>query len=276
VKKILLPILVLALAIGLAIPMATPVAANTTTFVSLTPAIAVNVVGDEHTVTATITPAEAGVPITFKVTGANSALGVVDTKVNGTAEFSYIGTNVGVDTIAAFIDYNNDGEWFEDEPIIRATNQWVPAVAEHFVTGGGIIKTVNTAKKGNPVERIIWSFGGTVGYRKDGSIKGQFQIVDHSNNKTWHCHNLFDSLEFSGEPTDSPPASLDTAVFTGTFTNNKGDAMYLRVTLWDDQEPGKGFDEIEVEYWDGSHWQPWFSGQPISGGTFQVHEGTRG
>jgi hypothetical protein len=267
----------LALVIGLAIPMAMPVAATTTTFVSLTPTSAVNVVGDEHTVTATITPATAGVPISFVVTGANPTSGIVDTQANGTAEFTYIGTNIGVDDIYAYIDYDGDGEWDECEPLIwGATKEWVAAKAEHFVTGGGIIKTVNTAKKGNPVEKVIWSFGGNVGYRKDGTIHGQFQIVDHSNNKTWHCHNLFDSLVFSGEPTDSPPASLDTAVFTGTFTNNKGDEMYLRVTLWDDQEPGKGFDEIEVEYWDGSHWQPWFSGQPISGGTFQVHEGTKG
>jgi hypothetical protein len=124
---------------------------------------------------------------------------------------------------------------------------------------------------------VSWTFGGNVGFLSDGSIMGQFQIVDHTGKGavSWHCHNDFSSLVFSGDPTDSPPADYDTAVFTGTFTSNKGGSKYLRVTIWDDQEPGKDYDWITVEVSTdgGTTWNSWFAGHPISGGNFQLHNG---
>jgi len=247
---------------------------DTTSFVSLTPDIAYNPAGTEHTVTATITPPEAGVPITFVVTGANSASGVVNTEADGTAEFTYTGTNSGVDTITAYIDFNGDEVWTEGEPTIDATKEWFG----NFVTGGGNIKIENTTKKGKSIEKVAWTFGGNVGYLEDGTLHGQFNIVDHTGKKSWHCHNDFDSLIFWGDPTDSPPANVDHAQFIGTFTSNKGDTAYLRVTIWDDQEPGRDYDWITVEVStdSGTSWSEWFGGEPISGGNFQVHEGFKG
>jgi len=250
---------------------------DTASFVSLTPDIAYNPAGTEHTVTATITPAEAGVPITFVVTGANSASGVVDTEADGTAEFTYTGTNAGADTITAYIDCNGDKEWTEGESTIDATKEWFG----NFVTGGGNIKLVDTNKRGKTTEKVAWTFGGNVGYLEDGTLHGQFNIVDHNAKESWHCHNDFDSLIFWGEPTDSPPANVDHAQFIGTFTSNRGDTAYLRVTIWDDQEPGRDYDWITIEYdADGDpatdDWTEWFSGELISGGNFQVHEGFKG
>lgn len=231
-------------------------------FVSLTPGEAYNPVYTEHTVTATINLAVAGVPVTFEVTGANTASGVVDTDASGQAVFSYYGTNVGKDTITAYIDCNGDAELTAGEETIDATKYWFC----NFVTGGGHIKIGR---------KVAWSFGGSLRYIDDGSIHGPFEIVDHANKTSWHCHNLFDSLIFWGEPTKSPPSSLDHAQFTGTFTSNRGGTKYLRVTVWDDQEPGKGFDTIKVEVSTdgGSAWEDWFYGDPISGGTFQIHKG---
>ncbi len=71
---------------------------------SISPATATNPVRTNHTVTVTVTQAGSpsdGVSVNFNVTGANSASGVVITKSNGQATFSYTGTSIGTDTITA-------------------------------------------------------------------------------------------------------------------------------------------------------------------------------
>jgi len=234
------------------------------TEVTLTPPEAFNLVGTTHTVYATVTPPEAGITVNFTVSGNNTAYGTVDTNVNGVAEFTYTGTNPGKDTITATIG----------DVSLSVTKYWFL----NFFTGGGNIKEVSTNAKGKSVEKVAWTFGGNVGYLEDGTLLGQFQIRDHEGKESWHCHNDFDSLIFWGSPTSSPTASLDHAEFIGTFTSNKGGEIYLRVTIWDDQEPGRDYDEIMVDVStdSGATWNPWFSGEPISGGNLQVHEGYKG
>jgi hypothetical protein len=71
----------------------------------LTPKTATNVVGNSHTVTATVRDQYANlVPnatVTFTVTGANTATGTAVTNASGQATFTYTGTNFGADAIAA-------------------------------------------------------------------------------------------------------------------------------------------------------------------------------
>ena len=135
-------------------------------------------------------------------------------------------------------------------------------VLENFVTGGGNIKTGKTT---------TWTFGGNVGLLDDTivpiTIVGQFQIVDHTGKQAvaWHCNNAFTSLTFSAVPTSSPPAHWNVATFTGTFTSNKGGSAILTVIITDVGEPGTQ-DTIVVTGDFG------FSGTPISGGNFQVHD----
>src|SRR5712664_3629885 len=71
----------------------------------LTPKTATNVVGNTHTVTATVRDQFGNlVPnatVTFAVTGANTAGGTAVTNASGQAMFTYTGTNFGADAIAA-------------------------------------------------------------------------------------------------------------------------------------------------------------------------------
>jgi hypothetical protein len=71
----------------------------------LSPPSGSTTVGNPYTVTAQLVDsfggAISGASITFQVSGANSAMGTVTTDANGNAQFSYSGTNPGVDNIVA-------------------------------------------------------------------------------------------------------------------------------------------------------------------------------
>ncbi|MFQ5473310.1 MAG: Ig-like domain-containing protein, partial [Dehalococcoidia bacterium] len=92
----------------------------------LTPDFALNAIGSEHTLTATITdPLDDGpvpdVDVTFEVTDGPNAgtMGEATTDENGMASFSYTGNDTGTDTIQACFTDQND-----DERCDVATKDW--------------------------------------------------------------------------------------------------------------------------------------------------------
>jgi len=112
----------------------------------LEPKTASNPTGTTHTVTATLTKngvPQSGQTIHFTVTGANNTSGNATTDASGVATFSYVGANVGTDTITATFDANNDGvleaadaatkTW--TDPLITATGQDVSATEGASFTG---------------------------------------------------------------------------------------------------------------------------------------------
>jgi hypothetical protein len=92
----------------------------------LDPANAVNNVGTPHTVTATLTETDgtpvAGEEVDFAVTGTHSDTGSATTNSAGEASFTYTGTAVGVDTITATYDVDDDGAF---EAIATAAKEWI-------------------------------------------------------------------------------------------------------------------------------------------------------
>ncbi len=74
----------------------------------LSPSSGSNATGTSHTVNAQVVDffgnGVSGAPITFTVSGANSATGIVTTDASGTARFTYSGSNSGQDTIVATSD----------------------------------------------------------------------------------------------------------------------------------------------------------------------------
>ena len=87
-----------------------------------------NLRGQSHTVTATLT-GEGGAPVAgatiqFQVTGANSTSGTGVTNASGQATFTYVGTNLGDDTITACYNADNspDGSC---EAVASAAKRWV-------------------------------------------------------------------------------------------------------------------------------------------------------
>jgi len=221
-----------------------------------------NPVGTKHTVSVQVTPAQAGVTVNFVVEGDNLQTGEDDTDGSGIATFSYTGNNPGQDTIWAFIDLNGNDTWDPEEP--KSTGD--PAIKYwlvNFLTGGGTIKDA-TGKK------VLWTIAGNIGFLPDGSIVGNFNIVDHATKNQYKCHNAFASLVFSGTPTTSPPASYNIATFTGTFTDKNGTEVELTLTITDNDESGGGADTILIIGLTG------FPSGPISNGNYQVHDGFKG
>ncbi len=103
---------------------------------TLSPENAVNLIGTQHCVTATVTD-EGGNPspnynVVFSATGANAASGTVATNASGEATFCYNGANVGPDVIAAFADTDSDTTQDEGEPGDTANKLWYA-----FAPGGG-------------------------------------------------------------------------------------------------------------------------------------------
>ena len=82
------------------LPAGTPVLASS---LLLRPLVAVNLVGTQHTVTATLDPPQQGVTVTFTVEGPNAQIGTAITDDSGVATFTYVGNNLGTDTLTASV-----------------------------------------------------------------------------------------------------------------------------------------------------------------------------
>jgi Ca2+-binding RTX toxin-like protein len=95
----------------------------------LTPATDTNDQGAGHTVTARVEDSNGdpvtGVTVRFTVTGVNPTTGDAVTNASGDATFTWIGTNLGVDTVAAFADSDGDETNDVAEPEDTATKTWV-------------------------------------------------------------------------------------------------------------------------------------------------------
>jgi Bacterial Ig-like domain (group 1) len=98
--------------------------------ITLSPKTDVNVVGNQHCVTATVTNAignpKKDIQVVFSASGANTAGGSATTDANGQATFCYTGTHAGLDTIKAFADANKNGVQDADEPSDTAAKTWLP------------------------------------------------------------------------------------------------------------------------------------------------------
>jgi hypothetical protein len=97
---------------------------------TLSPKTATNVVGNPHTVTATVKDSSGnptpGIVVRFSVSGANSTSGMNTTNASGQATFTYTGTVAGGDTISAFADTDNDTTQDTGEPGDTAAKTWTP------------------------------------------------------------------------------------------------------------------------------------------------------
>lgn len=222
------------------------------------PMVAFNPVGTTHTINANIGFAVAGVDVMVKGPGVEES---ATTDENGNISVSYVNSSAGMDVINIWIDLDSDNIYDPDEPQVSQTKYWL----ENYVTGGGNVKDG---------KKVKYTFGGTVGVDETEGIVGNFQIADHTGKgtETWHIHTGdFEGLTFLGDPTGSPEASHHRAYFSGTFTSNRGNSAFLSLMLFDNDEPGAGYDYIAVRYWDESDWSLWFDGD-ISGGNIQVHD----
>jgi hypothetical protein len=246
--------------------------------ITATPSYELNPVKTDHLITATVT-IENSDPVIY-VEGITVCLEVVDgpnvgktasgtTNANGQVDLTYFGDGgAGSDTIRVWVDKNGNGQYDDGEPFVEVIKDWVV----NFITGGG---TVKDGKK------VAWTFAGTVGFLDDGqtTIVGQYQLFDHVNKVSWHCHNEFTYLHFKGTLASSPPAMFNIGTFTGNFTNKNRDWQVITIQITDKRESGKKGDTIKAKEGsftdiDAAFASPWlFQADPISGGNLQVHNG---
>ena len=164
--------------------------------VVVTPSGAVNTVGQEHCVTATVRD-ESGHPVPgatvrFVVTGANIASGSAVTDANGEARFCYTGTHAGIDTIRAFADTDNDGTEDANEPGAVVENSYLPGVpaaliltpaAATGIVGASLCVTATVRDSfGNPTPHVTVRFAVTGANPSNGSA------VTDANGEALFCY----------------------------------------------------------------------------------------
>jgi hypothetical protein len=114
---------------------------------TLTPAIAENPEDTEHTVIATLLEQGNPVPdapLSFEVTGANTASASTTTGPAGQASFTYLGTNEGSDVITACYDADGDGSC---EALASAQKHWLHVNKE---PAAACVPTTNPSGKNEP------------------------------------------------------------------------------------------------------------------------------
>jgi hypothetical protein len=140
--------------------------------ISLGPDGAINPMNSTHTVTATIDPAIADIPVAFVVSGANSTSGSDITGDNqdddgdpvtegtGVATFDYDGTVAGVDTITACIDLDGEVDCDVGEPQISVTKYWPDVIS--ITQNGGTDDAINPIGATHEVEVTVNASGAPV------------------------------------------------------------------------------------------------------------------
>jgi hypothetical protein len=221
--------------------------------VTLSPPDAVNNVGTNHTVTATVTNA-AGGPVTgatvlFSTSGSTSATGSCTTDAVGQCSFTYAGPQLpGADIITGCADSNKNGTAEPGEPCAEATKAWMlPASTIGQTTGGGQVL--------NAVGNDKIAFGYNAKSSTNG-LQGNCTVVDPSPiaNIKIKCLDVT-SLVQTGTH----------ATFFGNAQVN-GVATTYRIDVDDLTEPGAGHDTFKIQTSSG-----YTAGGTLTNGNIQIH-----
>jgi CSLREA domain-containing protein len=241
-----------------------PAVVSSSPTLKLTPEEATNGTGTTHCVTATVRnaagAADVGAAVRFSVAGANTATGTRTTDAAGKAQFCYIGTVAGTDSIAAFADGNGDGDKDAGEPSDTATKTWIELVpplkldltpetatnslgTDHCVTatvkdsvgtlGPGITIVFSVSGANTASETGTTNVDGTATFCYTGANAGSDGISAFADLDE-------DGLQDDGEPSDTAsktwlnvrlPLALD--LTPGEATNPVGDEHCVTATLTD-------------------------------------------
>jgi protocatechuate 3,4-dioxygenase beta subunit len=158
---------------------------------TLTPDTATNTAGQQHCVTATVTDANGtptpGIPVDFVVSGANPQpvpITVV-TDVNGQAQFCYVGTHAGTDTITATAKGGSNPSDTATKTYVAgapATLTLTPEAATNFVDTQHCVTATVVDAFGNPVPNT------TVTFTVTGSVTTTAQRTTDANGVATFCY----------------------------------------------------------------------------------------
>jgi Bacterial Ig-like domain (group 1) len=196
--------------------------------VTLAPASAVNLVGTQHSVTATVTDAAGqGVPnitVNFSVEGVSrSFANTCVTNANGVCTFTYQGSDLpGEDVITGWVDANGNASRDATDPVGTATKTFVlPASTRGEASGGGTL--INLAGTGE----LAFAFNVKSG--SDG-VHGQCRLRDTATDTKITCLDVQAYVQIG-----------NTATFYGRALVDGAETTY-RIQVTDRAEPGSGED----------------------------------
>jgi hypothetical protein len=219
--------------------------------VALSPPDAVNNVGTQHTVTATVRDAAGGAvegtTVLFDVEGTSTTGGSCTTDAGGQCPFTYGGPALpGADVITACADADGSGSIDAGEPCAEATKAWVlPTTTPGHVTGGGqVLNAAGTDKQ---------AFGFNAKSDQKG-VQGACTLVDPSTDITVKCLDVTTVVQ-SGQH----------ATLFGRATVNDVPTD-VRIDVDDHGEPGRGSDTFRIQTSSG-----YTAGGVLAGGNIQVH-----
>jgi hypothetical protein len=217
-----------------------------------TPPDAVNTVGTNHTVTASITStsgaSEAGRAVAFSVSGSVATSGSCTTGASGSCSFTYAGPQLpGGDLITVCSDLNRDGTVATATECVEVTKAWLlPTSTPGQVTGGGqVFNATNT-------DQVAFGFNAK---NSNGTPKGECNLVDPTGaNTKIKCLDVTALVE-----------SGTHATFFGNATIN-GAATTYRIDINDLGEPGAGHDTFTIQTASG-----YSAGGVLVHGNIQIH-----
>jgi len=233
--------------------------------VVLSPAVATNVVGEQHCETATVTDTFGNpvpnVSVVFNVptspaTHASPSSGVSTTNASGQATFCFTASLPGVDEIDAAVDSNGNGVWdVSDTPqAVPASKVWTLPPSTSFCTvkitnGGWII--ANNGDRSN--------FGGNANVDGSGNPTGQEEYQDQGPAQPMNVH----STKITATTCDS--AHQHASIF-GEATIDGSGTWIFRIDVTDMGEPSTN-DAYGITLSNG-----YDSGmKPLQGGNIDIH-----
>jgi hypothetical protein len=244
----------------------------TPTTVELNPEAAINPVGTEHTVTATVkdesgNPVE-GATVEFRVTGAVTTEGECTTDADGQCDFTFQGPEFpGATEITAFVDIDNpDNEPNTQdplEPFAVATKVFIlPESTPGQVTGGGYI--------GSPIndDKVAFGFTAKSETNEDDSddVKGRCSVIDKSTQTEIKCLDVTNLVQTPTEEGGKATFFGNAEVKIGSGEEATTHQVTYRIDVDDLAEPGKGKDTFKIQTDSG-----YVASGILQGGNIQVH-----
>jgi len=227
--------------------------------VTVTPATAVNTVGQQHCVTATAKDAfgnpTANYTVYFTVTGTTTvrdrSSGSATTNASGQAQFCYTAQFPGSDTIKAVVDANKNNTAEATEPTGTATKSYVLPVSTPLcqvsVTDGGWIIAANGDRA---------SFGGNAKVSSTREVKGE---------QVYQDHGPAQPLRMKSTNVLAVVCAGKEATIYGSGTLNDSVPVFYRIQVTDGGKNDKYGILLSTGYYSGD--------QPLRGGNITVRIG---
>jgi hypothetical protein len=218
-------------------------------FGAVSPAMAYNPMGSDHTVTVDIGVPVADVPVLFEVSGVNPTSGSEMTNAAGVASFTWTGTNPGTDTVTACFDANSSGSCDAGEMFASsdATKKWWDV----SINGGGQILQADPAdSRGKNPFKI--SFGGYLYQLGSEGLECEWQVNFHNVSNDVYDKAVFHATSCSDLDDTFDPLEADGVVNFKAHGTLNGVAGYTILFRMEDFTEPSVMDTIRMEVYQGS------------------------